>query len=132
LKQKLKSVANTNKTYSKFSDYQMIKKEVKGDLYDSIWRGIQRYANEKIEKYIKGFKTKKSNRERILFAESKTASRLNLKFRKSLELYLHGFLPSRHMSIIQKSVCRIQSIFRMRKIRNWYLDFRKKVRLIQN
>jgi len=73
----------------------------------------------------------RDNSRAIARAEEDTLYRLNIKYRKYLQKYLHGHLQHHRFTHKKDAILYIQSWYRMLKVRRWYQDLRKHAVLIQ-
>ena len=70
----------------------MIKNDVKGYLYDTIWDKMTLSYKNKIDSYFKGSLVLRNNQKMIAKAEETTIYRLNIKYKGYLETYLRGYI----------------------------------------
>lgn len=80
---------------NKFKNFLELKKVVKNEIFDKVWKKMEVHYKKKIESYLKTFATRKKNRK-ILYESTKTAMfRESIQCVKSLETYTRGFLMRR-------------------------------------
>jgi hypothetical protein len=86
---------------------------------------------DSLQKYFKGAYVILANDRFIKRAEEATNYRLNIRYKKSLEVYLLGYYSRMKFQTRLKAIITIQSFFRMFKRKGLYQSLRKNVLKIQ-
>jgi signal transduction histidine kinase len=108
-----------------------VKAAIAGPIFDEVWKRMLLHYRSNIVKYMRQHVVASRNSKEIRLAEENTQYKLNMKYKRYLEKYLHGFLHSSQCQKRLAAVLTIQSSFRMFKVRHKFNSLRRAVLKIQ-